>query len=164
MLRPLSIVPQLPSVSFGRYNARKSPWLKAFQTLLELCRDEPPAAILREFVRMTLTEVNALSGDEFVRTFGAVFEDSPWVAKRAWAGRPFLSVEQIHAAMCREVTRANLDEQLRLLRAHPDLGTRARLSNSSKEEQSTAGLDLLTEHEYNELVALNSAYRDKFGF
>ena len=51
-----------------------------------------------------------------------------------------------------------------LLRAHPDLGTRARISAASTAEQSGAGLDRLTPDEFERLQRLNSAYRDKFGF
>ena len=38
-----------------------------------------------------------------METLGLVFEDSPWVAERAWAKRPFSSVEELHAAMAAEV-------------------------------------------------------------
>jgi 2-oxo-4-hydroxy-4-carboxy-5-ureidoimidazoline decarboxylase len=51
-----------------------------------------------------------------------------------------------------------------LIRAHPDLGTRARMSSASSGEQAGAGLDHLTLDEYEQLHRLNSAYREKFGF
>ena len=56
------------------------------------------------------------------------------------------------------------EEQLALIRAHPDLGTRARISRASSGEQARAGLAHLTLEEYQHLHRLNSAYRDKFGF
>ena len=113
---------------------------------------------------ITLNQLNALSREEFVTTVGWVFEHSPWVAERAWAKRPFRDVHQLHDAMKDEVERGNRDEQLALLRAHPDLGTRARMSTASSGEQSGAGLDRLTPEEYQRLHELNSAYRKKFGF
>ena len=57
-----------------------------------------------------------------------------------------------------------MEEQLALLRAHPDLGTRAKISPSSASEQAGAGLDQLTTAEYARLIGLNGAYREKFGF
>src|SRR5262245_63632905 len=66
--------------------------------------------------------------------------------------------------MVAEVERASHREQLALLRSHPDLGTRARMSAASTGEQSGAGLDRLTPDEYQRLQELNTAYRQKFGF
>lgn len=113
---------------------------------------------------MTLLEVNACDRPRFVEKVGWVFEHSPWVAGRAWIKRPFTSLEQLHGAMAAEVTAASLEEQLSLLRAHPDLGARAALSAASAAEQAGAGLDHLTADEFERLRRLNSAYRDKFGF
>jgi OHCU decarboxylase len=93
-----------------------------------------------------------------------VFEDSPWVAERAWRHGPFSSVEALHAAMVAEVSNASHAEQLELLRAHPDLGARARMSDVSTGEQAGAGLDRLTPVEFETLRRLNAAYREKFGF
>ena len=59
---------------------------------------------------------------------------------------------------------ATPDERLTLLRAHPDLGTRARMSDASIGEQHGAGLDRLTPEECDRLQRLNKAYREKFGF
>ena len=61
------------------------------------------------------------------------------------------------------VDAASPDERLRLLRAHPDLGTRARMSDASVGEQQGAGLDRLSAAEFERLQRLNSAYREKFG-
>lgn len=113
---------------------------------------------------MTLLEVNATDRPRFVEKIGWVFEHSPWVAERAWSRKPFASLEALHRAMLAEVNAASPEEQLSLLRAHPDLGTRAALSTASATEQMGAGLDHLTAEEFERLRHLNSAYRDKFGF
>jgi 2-oxo-4-hydroxy-4-carboxy-5-ureidoimidazoline decarboxylase len=113
---------------------------------------------------VTIDEINALSRDGFVAALGWVFEHSPWVAERAWTHRPFATLEQLHAAMTNEVERATYEEQLALLRAHPDLGARARMTTASANEQSGAGLDRLTPEEYQQLQEQNTAYREKFGF
>jgi len=113
---------------------------------------------------MTLDELNACSQPRFVDTLGWIFEASPWVAERAWTGRPFSSVHDLHHAMTAAVGGASDDERLALLRSHPDLGTRARMSDASVGEQHGAGLDRLTPEEFERLQRLNTAYREKFGF
>jgi OHCU decarboxylase len=112
----------------------------------------------------SIAQINACSQPEFVDALGWVFEDSPWVAERVWNDRPFHTVLQLRERMIAEVAAAMHDEQLALLRAHPDLGTRARISVSSTAEQSGAGLDQLTSGEHATLLDLNNAYKQKFGF
>jgi len=113
---------------------------------------------------VTLDGVNQMDRDTFVATLGWIFEHSPWVAERAWARRPFAGIEALHQAMVDAVGEALPEEQLALIRAHPDLGTRARISPASSGEQARAGLAHLTLEEYQHLHRLNSAYRAKFGF
>lgn len=113
---------------------------------------------------MTLTELNCLSRERFTELLGWIFEQSPWVAHRAWTQRPFSSAEVLLSTMFAEVRRASVEEQLALLRAHPDLGAKARMSDASVAEQKGAGLDQLSPAEYDALLSFNRAYRDKFGF
>jgi 2-oxo-4-hydroxy-4-carboxy-5-ureidoimidazoline decarboxylase len=113
---------------------------------------------------MTIAHLNSLERVEFVSAIGWVFEHSPWVAERAWKMRPFADVQALHRAMVDQVERSLPDEQIALLRAHPDLGTRARVSGASSAEQAGAGLDQLTQAEFERLQRLNEDYRDKFGF
>jgi 2-oxo-4-hydroxy-4-carboxy-5-ureidoimidazoline decarboxylase len=113
---------------------------------------------------MTIAELNPLHQAAFVETVGWTFEHSPWVAERAWAARPFASLDALHEAMIEQVERASFGERLALLQAHPDLGTRASLSVASSEEQAGAGLDSLTPSEFERLHRLNAAYRKRFGF
>jgi 2-oxo-4-hydroxy-4-carboxy-5-ureidoimidazoline decarboxylase len=72
-------------------------------------------------------------------------------------------VDALHEVMTLEVARAPLAEQLALLRAHPDLGTRARMSDSSTAEQSGAGLDRMAPDDFKRLQRLNASYSRKFG-
>ena len=113
---------------------------------------------------MTIAELNERDRTAFVDALGWVFEDSPWVAERAWARRPFSSLDHLHQTMLDVVQQATESEQLALLRAHPDLGTRARISDASTGEQHGAGLDRLTREEYERLQRLNTDYRRQFGF
>lgn len=113
---------------------------------------------------LTLADLNAADRDRFVDLVGWVFEDSPWVAERAWQQRPFDSLAALHHAMTAAVDDATAAEQLALLRAHPDLGARARMSEASVGEQAGARLDQLTAVELDRLRALNAAYRARFDF
>jgi 2-oxo-4-hydroxy-4-carboxy-5-ureidoimidazoline decarboxylase len=113
---------------------------------------------------MTLADLNAATRAQFVETLGWIFEHSPWVAERAYDMRPFASIDDLHRAMTTVVTSANREEQLALLRAHPDLGTRARVSDASRGEQEGAGLDRLTPDEFERMSRWNAEYRDRFGF
>jgi OHCU decarboxylase len=96
--------------------------------------------------------------------FGGVFEASPWVAERAWASRPFGSLDALHAAMVEVVTRAPSEVRMGLIRAHPDLATRAALTPESEREQASAGLDSLSEQQFERIGWLTAAYRAHFGF
>lgn len=113
---------------------------------------------------MTIDELNQMDRAAFVAAVGWIFEHSPWVAERAFDARPFASFDALHAAMTDQVERATFAERLALLQAHPDLGTRARLSEASSAEQAGAGLDTLTPGEFEQLHRLNDAYRARFGF
>jgi 2-oxo-4-hydroxy-4-carboxy-5-ureidoimidazoline decarboxylase len=113
---------------------------------------------------MRIDELNACDKTAFVSALGWIFEDSPWVAERASQRRPFGSLDSLHAAMTQVVADAPETEQLALLRAHPDLGTRARISEASTGEQRGAGLDQLTPDEFARLRRLNDEYRGRFGF
>ena len=113
---------------------------------------------------MTLDQLNTSDCDGFVAALGWIFEGSPWAAERAWRHRPFASVDALHRAMVEEVAASGREEQLALLRAHPDLGTRARMTAASAGEQTGAGLDRLTPDEFDRLCELNTAYRERFGF
>jgi OHCU decarboxylase len=117
---------------------------------------------------MTLDALNAADEAAFVAALGGIFEHSPWVAARAFAARPFASIEALHAAMCGAVDSAAPGEQLALIGAHPDLVGRAALAGTltpaSANEQSSAGLDRLDASDIAEFTSLNAAYRERFGF
>jgi allantoate deiminase/N-carbamoyl-L-amino-acid hydrolase len=70
--------------------------------------------------------------------------------------------------MCAAVDRASIDEQLALIRAHPELAGRAairgELTPESTREQQGAGLAACTPEEFARLHQLNGLYTQKFGF
>ena len=117
---------------------------------------------------IALSRLNTMPPAQFAEALHGMFEHSPWVAERVVDRRPFASVLDLHAAMTSAVAAASSDEQLALIRAHPELAGRARvrdaLTAESAREQSGAGLDSCTPEEFSRLHELNRAYADKFGF
>ncbi len=106
-----------------------------------------------------------LSDGDFVTRFGFLFEHSPWVVERAASRRPF---DDLHAGLMQVVADATPEEQLALVRAHPELAGKAAIDRTltaeSTAEQASAGLDRLTEGEFARFHELNAAYRARFGF
>jgi len=95
----------------------------------------------------------------------ALFEHSPWVEARADASP---SSGDRHADLMAVVHAASPEEQLALIRAHPELAGKAAidrtLTEASAAEQASAGLDRLTPEEFDRLHALNASYHERFGF
>ena len=111
-----------------------------------------------------LSQINGMTPEEFVTVAGPVFEHSPWIADRANAARPFASLDAMHAAMVGVVRRASAEEQIELIRAHPDLVGRAVLTVESQGEQASAGLMDLSLGERDAFDRYNRAYKERFGF
>lgn len=118
--------------------------------------------------RPTLAMLNAMNRDAFVRAIGGSYEHSPRIAERTHALGPFASIDALSNAMSQTVRNASRDEQLALIRAHPDLVGRlareGKLTRESTVEQSAAGLTSLTPAEIEAFERHNAAYREKFGF
>lgn len=112
-----------------------------------------------------------MSENDFVARFGSVYEHSAWVARQAW--RKGLTTQHdtpdsLASTMADEVEQADEAAQMKLIRAHPDLGGNAavagELTEDSAREQAGAGLAACSPAEYERLQQLNAAYLDKFGF
>ena len=111
-----------------------------------------------------ITDVNQMSQNEFVNAFGAVYEETPAIAAQAWKKRPFENLSQLHQAMCAVVSGLSETEQLTLIQAHPELGSKVQMAAASVQEQSGAGLSQMSATEYERFNALNAAYKEKFNF
>jgi 2-oxo-4-hydroxy-4-carboxy-5-ureidoimidazoline decarboxylase len=111
-----------------------------------------------------LSDLNHCDRAAFVEALGAIFEDSPWVAEQAWQKRPFSDVKSLHQAMVDVVAASPEETQLALIRAHPDLASKANMAETSVKEQAGAGLDRLSPQEFEHFTHLNKAYKAKFSF
>lgn len=115
-----------------------------------------------------LEHLNSGGADDFIAALGDVFEHSPWLVERAYGRRPFATREALIGALLDILSTASEEEKLALIRAHPDLAGKAAragdLTDYSTREQSSAGLDRLSDDEYERFSRLNNAYKDRFGF
>ena len=117
---------------------------------------------------LTLEQLNAASPAEALALLDGLYEHSPWIAEQALAQRPFRSLAHLKHALAQVVRTAELDAQLALIRAHPELAGKAMVANSltaeSTNEQNKAGLTQCTPEEFERIQQLNAAYNERFGF
>jgi 2-oxo-4-hydroxy-4-carboxy-5-ureidoimidazoline decarboxylase len=127
------------------------------------------AKVVEQLVRRpTVSRLNVMDQGEFISACDGSFENSSWIAERAWKSRPFASVGDLHEKMTNVVAQSSTEEKLSLVRAHPDLvGKLARdgkLTRESSDEQAAAGLAKLSADEIAAFERFNAQYREKFGF
>ena len=106
---------------------------------------------------------------DFIARYGGIYEHSPWVAELvAPLAAGLEDARRIAELMADCVDNADTEQQLALIRAHPDLAGKAQVAGEltvdSTAEQASAGLDQCTRVEYEKFQALNEAYKQKFGF
>lgn len=120
--------------------------------------------------RISIAQVNQLGTATAVDLLGGLFENTPSIVARALERRPFASRDALFEAMRATVRDLDRDQQLALIRAHPDLVGRAALaatlSKDSTAEQRAAGLsaEALTPAELGRFRDLNAEYQERFGF
>jgi beta-ureidopropionase / N-carbamoyl-L-amino-acid hydrolase len=116
----------------------------------------------------TLNKINHCKADEFVAALHGIYEHSPWIPERAVPLRPFATLTALKLTLQSVVANASQDEQLALIRAHPELAGKAaiagELTKESTGEQAKAGLNLCSPEEFATLQKLNADYNAKFGF
>jgi OHCU decarboxylase len=117
---------------------------------------------------ITLADLNTCDAVAFVDTLRGIYEHSPWIPERAATRRPFASLTALKLALQSVVKQASADEQLGLIRAHPELAGKAaiagRLTKESTGEQAKAGLHSCSPGEFATLQQLNADYNARFGF
>ncbi|MES2900727.1 MAG: allantoate amidohydrolase [Pseudomonadota bacterium] len=115
-----------------------------------------------------LDDLNSCAPAAFVDTLRGIYEHSPWIPERALAARPFATVAALKLALQTVVAQASVDEQLGLIRAHPELAGKAaiagQLTQESTHEQAKSGLNLCSPEEFEVLHRLNADYNARFGF
>ena len=116
----------------------------------------------------TLSELNSCDATTFIERLRGIYEHSPWIPERAATQRPFVNITALKLSLQGVVSAASLDEQLGLIRAHPELAGKAavagQLTAESTSEQARSGLHLCSVEEFATLHRLNQDYNGKFGF
>jgi len=117
---------------------------------------------------LTIAQLNAATAAEAVALLDGIYEHSPWIAERALPARPFRSLPHLKLALVQALAASTADEQIGLIRAHPELAGKAMVSKTltaeSTNEQSKAGLTDCTPEEFARIQQLNADYNAKFGF
>ncbi|MGB5633568.1 MAG: 2-oxo-4-hydroxy-4-carboxy-5-ureidoimidazoline decarboxylase [Waterburya sp.] len=112
----------------------------------------------------TIAQLNEMSQSKFTDVLGEIWEETPVIAQKTWHSKPFKDLEALYQAMVAVMNSMSETEQVTLIKAHPDLGSKTKMAEASVEEQAGVGLDRLSESEYQRFQSLNQAYQDKFGF
>lgn len=115
-------------------------------------------------MKQPLEMINHSSEEKFIELFQDIYESSPWIPQEAVVSRPFNQISDILETMQQVLDRAPFEKQLALIRAHPELGKKIKMSSTSTEEQQKAGLNALNSVEYHEFLTCNNSYQEKFHF
>ena len=113
-----------------------------------------------------INKINKLPKSEFIKVFANIFENAIWIAEKLYNQKPFNNFEELSSKMLNIFEAAKKEKQLKILKDHPDLANKTKISSltpDSLKEQTSAGLDQCTEEEFNEFKKLNDSYK-KFGF
>ena len=117
---------------------------------------------------ITLDQLNAASPEEAARMLDGLYEHTPWIAAEALKERPFQSLAHLKHAMAQALARGTAEQQLALIRAHPELAGKAMVAKTltaeSSHEQGQAGLTECTPEEFARIQQFNADYNAKFGF
>ena len=129
-------------------------------------RQASPDVAVVDGKKINLDDVNAMDRDQFVATFSSMFSAHTWPVERAWESRPFASVSELRSSFENAVLAATQQEAEELIASYSDIVSL--VLDGQGDEQSladTANLSVgdLTDKEAEELRALASAYRKKFG-
>ncbi len=116
--------------------------------------------------QLTLDDVNRMNEDAFVKVFSNVYELSPWVARAAFAKRPFATVSALHQAFVATFAAASREQQIKFLHDLSDIGDKqanpAMVTDASRREQGLSNMDNLEPGDQALLDAFHKAYRTKF--
>lgn len=113
---------------------------------------------------LAISEVNNQTKEQFISTFGDLYENTPTIAEKAFSAKPFRNVSELENVMASIVRAMSIEDKCSLIRAHPKLGQKQPMGASSTEEQASAGLNNMTQESEKQLLRLNDSYSNKFRF
>ncbi len=112
-----------------------------------------------------LDQVNAMSREDFVSTFGRLFQGPSWAAERAYDQRPFADTHELRVAFQEALFSGSHTEQQDLMSFYPDLGSDLDTDGEHEDsvrDQSTIGLTRLNDEDHAAFGSLAAAYREQF--
>ena len=112
----------------------------------------------------TIEKINQLSENEFIGTFGNVFEKTNWIANKAFNSKPYKSFDEFITKIIKIYENSSKEDCLKIFNAHPELAVEKKLTEDSHKEQRSVNLNRCNNEEFNEFKNLNIEYRNKFGF
>lgn len=115
-------------------------------------------------IHYSIADINQMDEDTFVDTFGELFEQTPAIAHTLYHHHPFTSTEALYDAVSHTIKSLEPEAQLAFICAHPNLGSKAKMADTSVQEQQGAGLNQLTPEEFERFTHLNQTYKSTFGF
>ena len=116
-----------------------------------------------------INNINKLSEIQFIKLFANIFENSQFLAEDLYRkkGEGFNDFEDLIKKMMDIFDNATKEQKLKILNSHPDLANKTKVSSltdDSKKEQQSSGLDSCTKEEFDEFKKLNDLYKKKFNF
>ena len=111
-----------------------------------------------------LAELNQMNRSQFTNALDGIFEQTPSIAFESWNHRPFKDFDALYQSMMDILWQMSSEQQLALIRSHPDLGSRLKMAEFSVQEQAGIGLDRLSPDQFEKFQALNQHYHDRFNF
>ena len=112
----------------------------------------------------SINKVNKLNKSDFISIFGNVFEKTEWIAERVFDYLPYKNFDNLLLKFFKIYNESNKESIIKILNSHPELVVEQKLTNESKKEQKSAGLNECSKEEVEEFKKLNLNYKKKFGF
>ena len=112
----------------------------------------------------SIEKVNQLSENDFISTFGNVFEKTNWIANKAFNSKPYKNFDEFVSIIIKIYENSSKEDCLKIFNAHPELAVEKKLTEDSHKEQRGANLNRCNNEEFSEFKNLNIEYRNKFGF
>jgi OHCU decarboxylase len=112
----------------------------------------------------SIDDINQLTKNGFIDIFGNVFENTYWIADKAFILKPYKNFNDLLTTFIKIYENGSKEDFLKIFNSHPDLAVEKKLTDESRKEQNSANLDECSDLEFEEFTKLNISYKKKFGF
>ncbi len=113
-----------------------------------------------------IQNINDMKREQFVSTFGSVFDHASWAAEEAYECRPFADIKSLFTTLTAMVRAAPEEARQRVIRAYPGLEKFLAVASAESLVEPVsdvpADLNRLSSEEFSQFRALNKAYQERF--